>query len=308
MSKSVLIETKNLNKFFGKRKVINNLNLCVEAGDIYGFLGPNGSGKTTTIRMLLGLIYPNEGQIFLNGFDIKTHLEKAIIEVGAIVENPSFYSYLSGYDNLRLMANLYPGLQMSRIEEVLAIVKLEDRAKDKVKTYSLGMKQRLGIAMALLNNPKLIILDEPTNGLDPQGMKEVKELIAQLATEKGITFFISSHLLNEVEQICSKVGVLKNGQLVAQGDVKELLTTKYEVVEVDTPDKDKAVSVLASIEFVKSVTPSEKGVLVEMDKGNSSKLNQLLISNGVEVNLLTQQSNSLEKFFFELTEGGEKNV
>jgi ABC-2 type transport system ATP-binding protein len=192
MGNAMLIETNNLVKYFGKRKVIDNLSLSVAEGDIYGFLGPNGSGKTTTIRMLLGLVHPNSGTIKLSGYDIKTDFDKGIAQIGAIVENPSFYTYLSGYENLQLMANLHPGLPKGRIDEVLDTVRLKERANDKVRTYSLGMRQRLGIAMALLNSPKLVILDEPTNGLDPQGMKEVKDLILGLAKEMGISFFIST--------------------------------------------------------------------------------------------------------------------
>lgn len=308
MSNNVLIETVDLCKSYGKRQIIKNLDMKVEVGDIYGFLGPNGSGKTTTIRMLLGLVHPTSGQVILNGFNVKDNVEAAVAEVGAIVENPSFYNYLSGRDNLKLMANLYPGLLKKRVEEVLDIVKLKDRAKDKVGTYSLGMKQRLGIAMALLNNPKLIILDEPTNGLDPQGMKDIKELILKLAKEQKITFFISSHLLHEVEQICTKVGVLKEGELLAEGNVQELLSTQHEVFEVNTTETAKAMEVLKQAEFVKAVKPSEKGVIVETEKGSFAKLNQLLIINGVEVSLLNQQGNSLETFFFNLTGGAEKSA
>jgi len=307
MDKQLLIETENLCKSFRGRRIVDGINLKVEEGEIYGFLGPNGSGKTTTIRMLLGLVYPNKGNIYLNGFNIKKDLEKGLLKTGAIVESPSFYSYLSGYDNLKLMANLYQGLPKSRIDEVLEIVNLKDRAKDKVRTYSLGMKQRLGIAMALLNDPKLVILDEPTNGLDPQGMKDIRDLIIRLSKEHGITFFISSHLLHEVEQICTQVGVLKNGKLLVQGPVSELLGTEYEVVEVRTKDTEKAMSVLNGLDFIKSAAPSENGVMVEMDKGNGARLNQILISNGVEVEFLSQKVNTLEDFFLKLT-GREQNA
>lgn len=302
MNKKNIIETKNICKLFGERKAIDNLNLIVEEGDIYGFLGPNGAGKTTTIRMLLGLILPTTGQAFVNGYDISTHLEKALSKVGAIVENPSSYAYLSGYENLKLRANMFPETPKSRIEEVLEIVNLKERSKDKVKTYSLGMKQRLGIAMALLSNPELIILDEPTNGLDPQGMREVRELVTQLAKQNKVTFFISTHLLNEVEQICSKVGILKDGKLLAQGDVSLLINSKDEIINIETLDVAKALSVLDNLDFIKTVKPLTDKVIVEMEQGNSAKLNQLLISNGVDVSFISKQSNTLEKFFFELTE------
>lgn len=305
MGNKVLLETRGLNKTFGKRKVIDSLNLRVEEGDIYGFLGPNGSGKTTTIRMVLGLIHADSGNVEIDGHNLKMDFKKAISPVGAIVENPTFYSYLSAYDNLKLMANLVPGINECRIGEVLETVGLKERAKDKVKTYSLGMKQRLGIANCLLNDPKLIILDEPTNGLDPQGMKEIKEMIAKLADEKGITFFISSHLLNEVEQICTKVGIIKEGKLLAEGNVKELLSAEDEVLEVYTTEVEKAENILKPLGFIKSIDKSANGIIVQLEKGNSAKLNQLLVKNDVQVDSIVPKNNTLEKFFFDVTEGGE---
>lgn len=225
MNLNMLLETRNLTKSFHGRKVINNLNLRVMKGDIYGFLGRNGQGKTTTIRLITGLIFPDSGEVLVNGHALRNDFKKAISNIGAIVESPSFYGYLSGYDNLKLMANLVPGVTKDRIDEVLDMVRLSSRAKDKVKTYSLGMKQRLGIANALLSNPKLIILDEPTNGLDPQGMREIKEMIVQLAAESKITFFISSHLLHEVEQICNRVGIIDHGTLLCEATMEELAQT-----------------------------------------------------------------------------------
>lgn len=222
MTSNMLLQTRNLTKSFGGRKIIDNLNLSVMRGDIYGFLGRNGQGKTTTIRLITGLIFPDSGDVIIDEHNLQNDFRKAISNVGAIVESPSFFGYLSGYDNLKLMANLVPGIRKDRIDEVLEIVRLSSRAKDKVKTYSLGMKQRLGIANALLSSPKLIILDEPTNGLDPQGMKEIKEMIVQLASEKNITFFISSHLLHEVEQICNRVGIIDNGKLLSEASTVEL--------------------------------------------------------------------------------------
>lgn len=300
MYKSSLIETIKLCKSFGKHKVIDNLNLYVEEGDIYGLLGANGAGKTTTIKMLLGLVYPSEGQIILNGYDIKYQLEKAIANVGAIVESPSFYTYLSGYDNLKLISNLYLEVKKSQIEEVIEIVNLKDRAKDKVKTYSLGMKQRLGIAISLLNNPKLVVLDEPTNGLDPQGMKEIKELISHLSKDRNVSFFISSHLINEIELICSKIGIIKNGCLQVQGDVKELLAEKYELIEIVTTDKAEMKSVLKDAKYVRSLTFSDNSVLVEIDRGSFLELNQTLVFKNIQVNSIVQHKNTLEKVFFKI--------
>jgi ABC-2 type transport system ATP-binding protein len=223
MISNSLLETQGLTKTFGSRKIIDNLSLKVCKGDVYGFLGRNGQGKTTTIRLMTGLIFPDAGDVLIGGHSIKKNFKQAIANVGAIVETPSFYGYLSGYDNLRLMANLIPGSRKAKIDEVLEIVGLKERAKDKVRTYSLGMKQRLGIANALLGEPKLIILDEPSNGLDPQGMREIKELIVQLSSEKDIAFFISSHLIHDIEQICNRVAMIDKGKLLVEKSVKALI-------------------------------------------------------------------------------------
>lgn len=223
MGATTLLETHKLTKSFHGKTIIDNLDLNIKKGDVYGFLGRNGQGKTTTIRMLTGLIFPDSGDVVVNGLNLRTDFKQVISQIGAIVENPTFYGYLSGYENLALMVNLIPGMEKEKIAEVLEMVGLTKRAKDKVSTYSLGMKQRLGIANALLNDPQLIILDEPTNGLDPQGMIEIKEMILQLSSEKNITFFISSHLLHEIGQICNRVGILNEGKLLAEGNVSELI-------------------------------------------------------------------------------------
>lgn len=223
MNAQTLLETRKLSKSFQGKTIIDNLEIKIKKGDVYGFLGRNGQGKTTTIRMLTGLIFPDSGEVWINGLSLKSDFKRAISQIGAIVEYPTFYGYLSGYENLSLMANLIPGINKAKIAEVLDICGLTSRAKDKVSTYSLGMKQRLGIANALLNDPQLIILDEPTNGLDPQGMIEMKEMISQLSSEKNITFFISSHLLHEVGQICNRVGIINDGKLLAEGEVSELI-------------------------------------------------------------------------------------
>jgi ABC-type multidrug transport system ATPase subunit len=308
MKKEILLETKNLCKSYGKRKIIEDINIKVERGDIYGFLGPNGSGKTTTIRTILNLIQSDSGLVSVAGLDMNKEFEKAILNVGAIVETPMFYNYLSGKDNLKLTAMLYNSITEKRIEEVLGMVGLSSRAKDKVKTYSLGMKQRLGIARALLHSPSLVILDEPTNGLDPQGMKEVREMISSLAAEKGITFFISTHLLNEVEQICNKVGILKDGRMIAQGNVKELLAEDIETIEIYTKDIKKTEVVIKNIDFVRDAEVTANGIKCRIDRGYSSELNRILVSREVFVNYIVPRSQSLEQYFFELMKGGNKSA
>lgn len=266
MADNMIMQIRGLNKTFGKRKAVSDLDLDIESGDIYGFLGPNGAGKTTTIRMMLGLISPDSGEVKIDGICMKTNFKKAISVVGAMID-PAFYSYLSGYENLRLIGNLIPHMDKGIIKETLDIVGLSDRANDKVKTYSLGMKQRLGVASALLNNPKLVILDEPTNGLDPQGMVEIREMVVKLAKEKGISFLISSHLLHEVEQICTKVGIIKEGKLLVEGNVEQLLITDHETLELYTPETKQALNVTNGLQYIKSAAITPRGILVELNKG-----------------------------------------
>lgn len=304
MSGNYILEVSKLTKTYGIKKAVSDISFKVEKGDIFGFLGPNGAGKTTTIKMILKLIHANEGNIKIDGYDIKNEFMSAIKSVGAVVETPKFYSYMSGYNNLKLIANLHKDISKNRIDEVLEIVGLTKRAKDKVKTYSLGMKQRLGIARALLNSPKLVILDEPTNGLDPQGIKEIREMISQLALEQDITFFISSHLLHEVEQMCNKVAILKEGEIKAQGSFKELLDKKHETVEICSPDTDRLFEILKRINYAEYLESTSKGLKVTLEKGCSGKLNRLLISENIMVDYLIPNNQSLEEYFISVTEGG----
>ncbi|WP_315120721.1 ATP-binding cassette domain-containing protein [uncultured Clostridium sp.] len=224
------LEVIKLNKNIGKRKIINDFTFDVYKGDICGFVGPNGSGKTTTIRMITGLIKPTNGSVLINGEDITKDRKAALIKLGAMVESPIFFAYMSGRKNLQNLARLNPNMdrkeQLIRVEEALKIVGLQARGDDKVKTYSLGMKQRLGIAQTLLNDPEVIILDEPANGLDPLGIRELRELILTLNKKRGITFFISSHLLDELQQICNRLIIIKEGNMLWQGSTEELLKDK----------------------------------------------------------------------------------
>lgn len=302
-----MIEVRNLSKSFKGRKVIDDISLSVDEGDVYGFLGSNGSGKTTTIRMLLNLIYPNKGTIKLNEYDISRDFSKAIKRVGAIVEIPKFHSYLSGRKNLLLMANLIDDIEKHKVDEVLELVGLADRAEDKVKTYSLGMRQRLGIANALLCNPRLVILDEPTNGLDPQGMKEIRDLICRLSSENNITFFISTHLLHEVEQMCNKVAILNHGKIIAQGKVEDLVNIDYELVEIYTPLMDKAISEIENLDFVRNIKKSTKSIFVQIEKDHSIDLNRALINNNIDIKYLIPHNQSLEEYFIKLINGSEEN-
>lgn len=219
----IMLEIQNLNKSYRRRKIIDNLNMTVYKGDIYGFLGANGEGKTTTIRMITSLIKADSGDIIINGKSVINCKNEAIRNIGAMVEAPKFYENMSGYENLELMARIMPGISDRDIQNVLDLVGLKDRGRDKFKEYSMGMKQRLGIANALLGDPKLIILDEPSNGLDPYGMKEINNLIVSLAKRCDKTFIISSHLLHEMEGICNRIGILHSGKLCIEGEVRTLI-------------------------------------------------------------------------------------
>ena len=219
----IMLEIQNLNKSYRRRKIIDNLNMTVYKGDIYGFLGANGEGKTTTIRMITSLIKADSGDIIINGKSVINCKNEAIRNIGAMVEAPKFYENMSGYENLELMARIMPGISDLDIQNVLDLVGLKDRGRDKFKEYSMGMKQRLGIANALLGDPELIILDEPSNGLDPYGMKEINNLIVSLVKSFDKTFIISSHLLHEMEGICNRIGILHSGKLCIEGEVRTLI-------------------------------------------------------------------------------------
>ena len=228
---SVVLETRGLTKTFGDLVAVDHVDLRVEEGELFGFLGPNGAGKTTTISMMAGLIHPTEGQVFILGEEISPRQTAGLRHVGTLLPPPGFFPYLSGRENLRLISHLYPQVDEARVEEVLSLVGLTGAADRKTKGYSTGMKQRLGLAAALLHRPRLLILDEPTSGLDPIGMKEIRELLRRLADE-GTTIFLSSHLLHEVEQICDRVAILNHGRVLAEGRVQELLRGKRDLEEV----------------------------------------------------------------------------
>ncbi len=292
-----------VSKAYKKKKVVDRVNLNVSKGDIIGFLGPNGAGKTTIIRMILGLVHPDQGRITIDNYDINKDFRKAISKVGGIVEMPNFYLQLSGYQNLKLIANMHPQVNHKRIEAVLDVVGLTSNANNKVGTYSLGMRQRLGIARALINRPQIVFLDEPMNGLDPKGMQDIKTIIRQLNQSDGITFFITSHLLHEIEQLCNKVSILVKGKVVAEGPVKELLSNELEFIEVHTTSLG-TLEILKQIDFVKSFKTLRGKFLVEIKKGYAGELNRRLLEAGISVNYLIPQNPSLEEYFMALTKGG----
>lgn len=296
--RSPLVETRGLTKRYGSLTAVSDLNLNVRRGEVYGFLGPNGAGKTTTLRMLLGLIRPSSGDATVIGGSPGT--PDSLERVGALVESPAFYPYLSGRDNLRVMAR-YSGVGKDRIGEVLDQVELSERAKDKFRKYSLGMKQRLGVAAALLKDPELLILDEPTNGLDPKGMADMRRLIRTLGTGDR-TVLLSSHLLGEVEQICDRVGVIQKGKLVAQGTVSELRGREGLLVRAEPVEYAHEIAKrLAGVEEVKETD----GMLrLTTDPGRAAEINAKLVSAGLRVSEIRPSEQSLEEVFLELT-GGE---
>ena len=299
----VVLETIGLTKDFRNRRAVDGLSLRVFKGDIDGFLGPNGAGKSTTIRMLTGLVRPNSGMARLLSHNIRTDRVRALQSVGALVESPTFYKYMSARENLSVFSRLSGGCEARRIDQVLDIVGLLDRANDKVKTFSHGMLQRLGIAQALLPAPKLVILDEPTSGLDPQGMRDVRELILRLAGEEQVTVFLSSHLLHEVEHICTRVGIINRGRLIAEGDVAQLLQREVEIVEFAVDKADRASEVLDGLSWVK-VLPSPAGrghIAACIPAERISEANRALVTADVRVSAVIPRAMTLEELFLELT-------
>jgi ABC-2 type transport system ATP-binding protein len=297
-----ILQTRQLGKRYGKRWAVKNLNLEVRRGDVFGFLGPNGAGKSTTIRMILSLIKPTRGETELFGYSLKSRRSDALRRVGGIVEKPDFYLYLSAYENLKIIGALTGGAERKRIMEVLDLVGLTNRARDRVKTYSHGMKQRLGIAQALLSDPELVILDEPTNGLDPQGMKEVRDLIVHLSRDQKKTIILSSHLLNEIELVANRMVIINNGELVVQGEVSTLLDEGEKYVLIKATPQQKAESVLLLRKNIVG-NYSAKGEMfeVKMDFADIPELNKALVSAEVQVHAIIPKR-SLEDLFLSMTE------
>ncbi len=293
------IRTSKLTKRYGTRLAVDALDLEVHQGEIFGFLGPNGAGKTTTIGMLLGLVAPTSGEAALFGHDVIAAPAVALREVGAMIETPAFYPYLSGRDNLRALA-LASGLPAQRVGEVLATVGLSERGNDRFRAYSLGMRQRLGVAAALLGDPRLLILDEPTNGLDPAGQQEIRTLIRGLARD-GRTIFLCSHTLGEVEQLCGRVAILKAGAIVAQGEVAELLRRGRGLRVRVAADEARAITILRATAWVASVTPDNGVLLVDVPADRAADVTMLLASHSIAVAEIRANEERLEAFFLEIT-------
>lgn len=304
----IILQTENLSKQYKQRWAVRNVNLEVRRGDVFGFLGPNGAGKSTTIRMILSLIKPAEGTVELFGHNLFREREKALQNVAGIVEKPDFYLYLSAHRNMEIAGAMTLGKkpEKKKILETLASVGLEERAEDKVKAFSHGMKQRLGIAQALLCEPQLILLDEPTNGLDPQGMKEVRELIAMLSGKRGITVFLSSHLLHEVEQVATRMAIINNGRMIVQGSVDEILHASINTMFFDVEPKKKALSVLQKLNCVTAPTLTNEGITAQVAKKDIPKCIAALGSARCKI-YTVRPKQSLEEYFLAVTNNEEQH-
>lgn len=297
-----ILETKSLGKRYGSKWAVRQLNLVVYPGDVFGFLGPNGAGKSTTLRMILSLIRPSTGEVEMFGKSLRSDRTEALRLVGGIVERPDFYNYLSAVRNLEIIGALYGGVPAKRISEVLELVGLGDRGRDSVKTYSHGMKQRLGIAQALLSDPTLIVLDEPTNGLDPQGMKEIRELIIHLARDRGKTIVLSSHLLSEIELVATRMAIINRGELKVQGNVHELMDQgEYSVLIKGEPAERVAAIARGRSRGVTSVEQTSEGALITLEKEAVPSLTAAMIRAGVKIHAVIPRR-SLESYFLSITE------
>lgn len=297
----ITLSVKGLRKTIGKKEIIKGLDFDLKRGEVFGFLGPNGAGKTTTIRMLVGLIKPSSGSIEIGGFNVRKNFTKAMSQMGCIVENPELYSYLTGWENLEHFARMLPEVDREHMEYVVDLVRLNERIHDQVKTYSLGMRQRLGIAQALLGKPKVLILDEPTNGLDPMGIREMRNFIRYLAEEEGLTVLVSSHLLSEIQLMCDRVAIISKGAVIKVDYVENLLAMQERVIwQVDPRETAKVI-----LSEVTTVVEGPDGALITpYIESAASSWNRLLVEKGIEVKEMNRKLPALEDLFLELT-GGE---
>ncbi|MFD2672981.1 ABC transporter ATP-binding protein [Marinicrinis sediminis] len=307
---TAVLTVRNLKKKIGDKWIIKGLDFEVYGGEVFGFLGPNGAGKTTTIRMLVDLIKPTEGKVLVAGKDVHKQHDHAMMQIGSIVENPELYMYLTGWENLEHFANMIPGVSEQRIQEVVDIVGLDLRIHDKVKTYSLGMRQRLGIAQALLNEPKLLILDEPTNGLDPQGIKEMREFIRGLAAT-GLSIFVSSHLLSEIQMMCDRVAIIRAGEVIAVGQVEQLLEESTSRVDWKLEPFERGWELLEGTEHIEMLSAEDldeadasgQTIHTRMRAEDVPAMNRRLQEAGVDVFAIETKKPTLEQLFLRLTEG-----
>lgn len=300
MSDDLAIDIRGLRKRYGRRLALDGLDLSVARGEVFGYLGPNGAGKSTTIRILLGLIAPSSGSAMVFGRRAGTVHSRQNGRIGALVEGPAFYEYLSGRQNLELLARLSGRVDRRRISDVLDLVGLTGRAGDRVRTYSHGMKQRLGIAQALIPRPELLVLDEPASGLDPQGLVEVRDLLQQVNQREGITVFLSSHYLHEVEMICTDAAIISQGRIVRRDTVANLLSAPETAVVMSVDNMERALEVVRSLAYVSSAEAADHGLRAVCPPDAVADINSALVRAGVRVSSLERQRQSLEDLYLQL--------
>ncbi|WP_108672095.1 ABC transporter ATP-binding protein [Peribacillus acanthi] len=304
MSVKPTVKLENVTKVIGKKTIIHNISFEIFPGEVFGFLGPNGAGKTTTIRMLVGLIKPTSGKIEICDFDVKKQFVQAMQRLGSIVENPELYKYLSGRENLQTFARMLPNVDEARIQEVIDLVDLTARIDDQVRTYSLGMRQRLGIAQALLGRPDVLILDEPTNGLDPMGIRDLRTFIRKLVDETGLSVLVSSHILSEIELLADRVAIMSHGKIVQVGTVQDLVGSLSSGVDWRVSDAFTALAFFKESPFVQAAELyDDHTVHTLMDESKTSTLNKALMEAGIEVWTIERKVQTLEDLFISLTGG-----
>jgi ABC-2 type transport system ATP-binding protein len=301
----VTLSVAELRKSIKGKEIIKGLDFELQEGEVFGFLGPNGAGKTTTIRMLVGLIKPTSGSIQICGYDVKKDFTKAMQFMGCIVENPELYPFLSGYDNLLHFARMLPAVDEGRIHDVVSLVGMEARIHDKVKTYSLGMRQRLGIAQALLNRPKVLILDEPTNGLDPAGIREMRQFIRALAEQEGLSVLVSSHLLSEIQLLCDRVAIISKGEIIQVDTVANLLNRQEKIIWRLEPGQ-KGKEILSR--FTEVIVKDDEYLVTPYEENEAAIWNRELIKEGILVKEMNRKLPALEELFLELTGGGGAGI
>lgn len=303
-----IVSIKNVTKEINGKKIIDNLSFDIYPGEVFGFLGPNGAGKTTTIRMIVGLISITKGEVVIKGNNVAKNFEKAISEVGAIVENPEMYKFLTGYQNLIHYGRMVSGVTKEKITEVVELVGLQGRIHDKVKTYSLGMRQRLGLAQALLHSPSVLILDEPTNGLDPAGIREIRDYIRKLAREEGLAIIVSSHLLSEMELMCDRIGIIQQGKLLGVQTVNEFIHGEEKLhVSFEVDQQEVAMKIIEE-QFPHFLGKMDGNrLVVSLEKTEIPLVNKAFVTNNINVFAISQRPKTLEDKFLEVT-GGEQIV
>jgi ABC-2 type transport system ATP-binding protein len=303
-----IVELKNVTKVIKGRTIIDQISFQVNKGEVFGFLGPNGAGKTTTIRMIVGLMGLTSGDILIGGSSITTQFEKAVGHVGAIVENPEMYKFLTGYQNLVHYARMSKGISKKKIAETVQLVGLSERIHDKVKTYSLGMRQRLGLAQCLLHDPSVLILDEPTNGLDPAGIREIRDYVRLLAREKDMAVIVSSHLLSEMEMMCDRIGIIQDGRLIDVQFIQEFVHGTGTAYELEVVPSEKALNLLAATYPNVKANRSRNGLTVELDKEEIPHLIKLFVSEEIDIFGVKEVAKTLEDRFLEVTSEKEASV